>query len=84
MISIQTSKRNGAVVGAIKTGGDEEVMLISNGGTLVRTPSQDISVMGRNTQGVTLIRLGENEKLVQIEAVAASVDDSDDSDDGDG
>jgi DNA gyrase subunit A len=49
-------------------------MLISNSGTLVRTPSQDISTLGRNTQGVTLIRLGENEQLVQIEPVAASVD----------
>ncbi len=75
VISIQTSKRNGAVVGAIKTMGDEEIMLISNSGTLVRTPAEDISILGRNTQGVTLIRLGENEQLVQIEAVAASVDD---------
>jgi len=73
VISIQTSKRNGRVVGAIKTVGDEEVMLISNAGTLVRTPVEDISVLARNTQGVTLIRLGENEQLVQIEPVAASV-----------
>ncbi|HKJ49850.1 MAG TPA: DNA gyrase subunit A [Gammaproteobacteria bacterium] len=76
VISIQTSPRNGAVVGAIWTGGDEEIMLISNSGTLVRTPAEDISILGRNTQGVTLIRLGENEQLVQIEAVAASVDDN--------
>jgi DNA gyrase subunit A len=75
VISIQTSQRNGRVVGAIKTIGDEEVMLISNSGTLVRTPAEDISVLGRNTQGVTLIRLGDDEQLVQIEAVAASVDD---------
>jgi DNA gyrase subunit A len=73
VISIQTSKRNGRVVGAIKTVGDEEVMLISNAGTLVRTPVEDISVLARNTQGVTLIRLGENEQLVQIESVAATV-----------
>ena len=53
-------------------------MLISNSGTLVRTPIEDISVMGRNTQGVTLIRLGKEEQLVQIEPVAASVDDSPD------
>ncbi len=82
VISIQTSERNGAVVGAIKTTGDEEIMLISNGGTLVRTPLEDISILGRNTQGVTLIRLGENEKLVQIEAVAASVDDDAEEDNG--
>jgi DNA gyrase subunit A len=63
------------VVGAIKTTGDEEIMLISNSGTLVRTPADDISILGRNTQGVTLIRLGENEQLVQIEPVAAASDD---------
>lgn len=80
VISIQTTPRNGRVVGAIKTTGDEEVMLISNSGTLVRTPIEDISVMGRNTQGVTLIRLGKEEQLVQIEPVAASVDDTPDSD----
>ncbi len=75
VISIQTSARNGSVIGAIKTSGDEEVMLISSGGTLVRTPIEDISILGRNTQGVTLIRLGEDEKLVQIEPVAASEED---------
>ena len=78
VISIQTSARNGQVVGAIKINDGEEVMLISDGGTLVRTPVDDISVLGRNTQGVTLIRLGDKEQLVQIEAVAASVDDSSD------
>ena len=72
VISIKTSARNGRVVGAIRTSEDEEVMLISNGGTLVRTPARDISVLGRNTQGVTLIRLGDDEQLVQIEPVAAS------------
>ena len=55
-------------------------MLISNGGTLVRTPAADISILGRNTQGVTLIRLGKDEQLVQIEPVAASEDDADNGD----
>ena len=71
VISIQTSARNGQVVGAIKAADGDEVMLISNAGTLVRTPVEDISVMSRNTQGVTLIRLGEGENLVQIEPIAA-------------
>ena len=75
VISIKTSARNGRVVGAIKTNAEEEIMLISNGGTLVRTPANDISVLGRNTQGVTLIRLGKSEQLVQIEPVAASEED---------
>jgi DNA gyrase subunit A len=81
VISIKTSARNGRVVGAIKTNADEEIMLISNGGTLVRTPAADISVLGRNTQGVTLIRLGKSEQLVQIEPVAASEEDDAESDD---
>jgi DNA gyrase subunit A len=75
VISIKTTARNGQVVGAIKTTDDQEIMLISNGGTLVRTPAHDISILGRNTQGVTLIRLGKGEQLVQIEPVAASDDD---------
>ncbi len=74
VISIQTTKRNGPVVGAIKAADEDEVMLISNAGTLVRTPVGDISVMSRNTQGVTLIRLTNGEKLVQIETVAADED----------
>ena len=78
VISIQTSDRNGHVVGAIKAPDDGEVMLISNAGTLVRTPVSDISVMSRNTQGVTLIRLGEGEKLVQIEPIAADDEASED------
>ena len=82
VISIQTSPRNGKVVGAIKTSGDEEIMLISNSGTLVRIPAEDISLLGRNTQGVTLIRLGEGEQLVQIEAVASSVEENAEGDAG--
>ena len=78
VISIQTSSRNGKVIGAIKTSDEGEVMLISNAGTLVRTPVQDISVLGRNTQGVTLIRVGDGEQLVQIEPVASSESDEDD------
>ena len=78
VISIKTSTRNGRVIGVIKTEDDGEIMLISNGGTLVRTPASDISVLGRNTQGVTLIRLSKGEQLVQIEPVAGSDDDDED------
>ncbi|HEB63198.1 MAG TPA: DNA gyrase subunit A [Gammaproteobacteria bacterium] len=69
VISIQTSERNGAVIGAISVTDQDEVMLISNGGTLVRTPVAGISVVGRNTQGVTLIKLGKKESLVSIEKI---------------
>ena len=77
VISIKTSARNGRVIGAIRVTGDEEIMLISNAGTLVRTPVEGISILARNTQGVTLIRVGKDEQLVQIEPVAASVNGED-------
>ncbi len=67
--SIQTTPRNGRVVGAVQVGEDDELMLISNAGTLVRTPAADVSVMGRDAQGVRLIRLAEGEQLVQIARV---------------
>ncbi|OBS10473.1 DNA gyrase subunit A [Acidihalobacter prosperus] len=69
VIAIQPSARNGEVIGAVQVVDGDEAMLITDGGTLVRTPVDDVSVIGRNTQGVTLIRLGEGERLVQIERV---------------
>ena len=69
VIAIQTSARNGRVVGALQVSRDDEIMLISSGGTLVRTPTTEISVMGRNTQGVRLIRLDKDDKLVGLERV---------------
>ncbi|HSC46878.1 MAG TPA: DNA gyrase C-terminal beta-propeller domain-containing protein, partial [Gammaproteobacteria bacterium] len=75
VISIQTTGRNGKVVGAIQVAPDAEVMLISDAGTLVRTPAGDISVIGRNTQGVRLIRLAEGEKLVGIDRIESEVGD---------
>ena len=69
VIGMQTSDRNGAVVGAVQVEESDEIMLISDKGTLVRTRVDEISVQGRNTQGVRLIRLKEGEKLVGIERV---------------
>jgi DNA gyrase subunit A len=69
IISIQTTPRNGQVVGAVQVEEEDEIMLITNGGTLIRTPVADISVMGRNTQGVKLINLPEGERLVGIERI---------------
>jgi len=69
VIGIQTSERNGALVGAVLVGVADEVLLISDGGTLVRTRVSEISRVGRNTQGVTLIRLGNGEQLASIEVV---------------
>ncbi len=69
VIAIQASERNGRVVGALQVAEDDEVMLISSGGTLVRTPTSEISIVGRNTQGVRLIRLDTDDKLVGLERV---------------
>jgi len=69
VISIQTTARNGDVTGAELVGAEDEVMLITTSGTLVRTRVDEISIMGRNTQGVKLISLGEGEKLSGIERI---------------
>ena len=71
VIALQTSGRNGATVAALQVESGHELMLISSTGTLVRTPVRDISVVGRNTQGVRLIRLAEGERLTGIERVEA-------------
>jgi DNA gyrase subunit A len=69
MIAIQGSERNGALVGAVLVDDTYEVMLISTGGVLIRTPVSQIREMGRSTQGVTLISLGEGEKLAGLERI---------------
>ncbi len=69
VISIQTPARNGRVVGSVLVDEDDDVMLISSNGTLVRTRVDGISVMGRNTQGVRLINVGDEDKLVGIEKI---------------
>jgi len=71
VISIQTNERNGKIVGAVQVQDDDEVMMITDNGTLVRIAVSDISEMGRNTQGVRLIRLTSDEKLVEIEKIEA-------------
>lgn len=72
MIGIQTSERNGAVIGATLIAEDQELMLISSNGILVRTRVAEVSILGRNTQGVRLIRLDESDKLVGLTALEAS------------
>jgi DNA gyrase subunit A len=76
VISIKTSERNGRVVGSIQVTDEDEMMLISNKGTLVRTRAKDISVIGRNTQGVKLINISKGEKLVSIAKIAEAETDS--------
>jgi DNA gyrase subunit A len=66
VIAIQTTERNGRTVGAVQVKDDDEIMLISSNGTLVRTPVSDISIIGRNTQGVRLIRVAADQRLVGL------------------
>lgn len=75
VVSIKVSERNGKVVGAVQVTENEDIMMISNRGTLVRTPVSGVSMVGRNTQGVTLIRTSEEELVVglqRIEEIEAS------------
>ena len=71
VIALQVTERNGRVVGALLVRPDDEIMLISSSGTLVRTPSNEVSEQGRNTQGVRLIRLDEGDRLVGLERIIA-------------
>jgi DNA gyrase subunit A len=66
VVSIKVSERNGRVVGAVQVNEEDEIMLISDQGTLVRTGGDGISELGRNTQGVTLIRVNDSERLVSV------------------
>ena len=77
MIALQTTARNGKLVGAIQLSDHHEVLLISDGGTLVRTRASEISQVGRNTQGVTLMRLAADETLQAIERLDASLEEED-------
>ncbi len=81
VIGIQTSERNGKLVSAVLLGTGDEVLLISDGGTLVRTRGSEISRVGRNTQGVTLIRLSKGEKLQAVERLDASLEAEEGADD---
>jgi DNA gyrase subunit A len=69
VIAMQCSERNGNLVGAVQVFDGDELMLISNQGTLVRTRADEISVLGRNTQGVRVIRTKEGESLVGVERI---------------
>ena len=69
VIAIQTTERNGRLVAATQVATTNELMLMSSGGTLVRTRAAEVSVLGRNTQGVRLIRLDEGERLIGVESV---------------
>ena len=74
VIAIQVSTRNGKVVAATQVFDGDEALLISDQGTLVRTRVDEISVIGRNTQGVRLVQLGSGELLVGVEAISEDIE----------
>ena len=77
VIALQLSERNGRMVGALQVLPSDDVMLISQGGTLVRTGINQVSVLGRNTQGVRLMRLDEEDRLVGLARVQQFAGDED-------
>ena len=80
VISIKVSERNGKVIGAIQVSTDDQIMMITDAGTLVRTRVSEVSIVGRNTQGVTLIRTGEEEKVVGLQRLAEPEEDENEPD----
>jgi len=80
LIAIQTSERNGSVVAAVLVSDCDEIMLITDAGTLVRTRVNEISIVGRNTQGVTVIRLDKGEKVVGVDKIEGLEDEEADKD----
>jgi DNA gyrase subunit A len=81
MIAIQTTERNGKVVAAALVSPEDQIMLITTGGVLVRTRVSEIREMGRSTQGVTLINVDEGTRLSGLQRIAESDSDEDDADD---
>ena len=80
VISIKVSERNGKVVGAVQVDETDQIMLITDAGTLVRTRVSEVSIVGRNTQGVMLIRTADNEKVVGLQRIAETEDEESESD----
>jgi DNA gyrase subunit A len=77
VIALQLTERNGAMIGALQVTPDDEIMLMSQAGVLVRTPVSNISIVGRNTQGVRLIRLEEGDRLSGLERIDGLVREDD-------
>jgi DNA gyrase subunit A len=75
VFTIKTSPRNGKAVGALQVVDEDEVMMITNAGKIIRTNMQNVRVIGRNTQGVNLFRLAEGERVVAMDKLAEHSDD---------
>jgi DNA gyrase subunit A len=82
IINIETSDRNGGVVAAFTVADDDEIMLVTNAGQLIRCPVHDIRIAGRNTQGVTLFKTSADEQVVSVAHLEGTEDDDEGEDDG--
>ncbi len=83
IINIETSDRNGEVVASFPVGDEDQILLVTDGGQLIRCPVADIRIAGRNTQGVTLFKTAEGERVVSVSRLDESVLDGDEDEDGD-
>ncbi len=82
IINIETSDRNGEVVASFPVGDEDQILLVTDGGQLIRCPVADIRIAGRNTQGVTLFKTAEGERVVSVSRLDESVLDGDEDEDG--
>jgi DNA gyrase subunit A len=78
IINIETSDRNGAVIGAFPINVEDELMMVTDNGRLIRVPVHDVRIAGRNTQGVTLFKVGDKETIVSIDRVVDAAGDDED------
>jgi len=74
VFTIKTSERNGKAIGALQVVDDDEIMMVTNAGKIIRTYMKNVRVIGRNTQGVNLFRLAEGERVVAMDRVAEPSD----------
>ncbi|MFZ5775201.1 MAG: DNA gyrase subunit A [Thermodesulfobacteriota bacterium] len=84
VMAIKSSERNGKVVGALQVTDEDELMMITTGGKIIRMPMADLRVIGRNTQGVRLFKLDEGEKVVAVDRLAESMGDDGEEGEGEG
>ncbi len=82
IINIETSERNGEVVAAFPIDEHDQLMMVTDNGRLIRVPVHDVRIAGRNTQGVTLFKVGDDEKIVSVDRIHESEDDEESEEDG--
>ncbi|HRW28776.1 MAG TPA: DNA gyrase C-terminal beta-propeller domain-containing protein, partial [Emcibacteraceae bacterium] len=75
IINIETSERNGDVVAAFPIEENDQLMMVTDQGRLIRVPVHDVRIAGRSTQGVTLFKVGDEEKIVSVDRIMESDDD---------